>query len=85
MKNILKIIVTIFLIIIDISTLFATVGLIANKYIDYLEATGKIDNGFLLIFGVVFIILVGAAIFITIGVCILTLLDRVFHFDEMEL
>lgn len=85
MKNILKVIIIIFLIIIDICTLFATVVTIFDKYINYLEATGKIDNTFLLAFGVVFIILVGGLIFITIGVCILTLLDKVFHFDDIEL
>lgn len=85
MKNILKVIIIIFLIIIDICTLFATVVTICDKYINCLEATGKIDNPFLLIFGIMFIILVGAIIFITIGVCILTLLDKVFHFDDIEL
>ena len=85
MKNILKVIITIFLIIIDICTLFATDIAVCDKYINYLEATGKIDNAFLFVFGTVFIILVGALIFIAIGVCILTFLDKVFHFDEIEL
>ena len=85
MKDTLKIIITIFLIIIDICTYFAIEVLIFYKFDNYLEATGKIDNTFLLAFGIVFIILVGGLIFITIGVCILTLLDKVFHFDEIEL
>ena len=85
MKNILKVIIIIFLIIIDICTYFATIVTIFDKFINYLEVTRKIDNSFLLVFGTVFIILVGAIIFIIIGVCILTLLDKVFHFDEIEL